>query len=405
MHNVQHSLCVIDSEDLGGLRKRLFYTSGGGNRTPSFLDMIKALCVLSVLLHVAAGEEPAPRALYQVRPASRGVKLAKPARASFVFSKILDWAVATPENAVAIAGTKLRPKATALVEVATGNFNDPTYCEGGVAIKILGFAGLKKQDWFSDSDPYVKLTAKSSYGNVIKSKKGKEHPATEPLSNTHDKKHWNQYFCFPSGAVETIKVELWDKDHWTKDDIMGEVAVDRASMEAATEKGGKSFDLTKEGKIVLRFKVPADITASAVPVALNSAGEDKAKTREDAKAKWGKLSAGLDGAAAVLNSAGEDKGKAREDAKAKWGKLSAGLDGAAALNSAGEDKAKAREDAKAKWGKLSAGLDGAAAFLNSAGEDKAKAREDAKAKWGKLSAGLDGAAALNSAGEDKAKAA
>ena len=125
-------------------------------------------------------------------------------------------------------------------------------------------------------------------------------------------------------------MELWDKDHWTKDDIMGEVAVDRASMEAATEKGGKSFDLTKEGKIVLRFKVPADITASAVPVALNSAGEDKAKTREDAKAKWGKLSAGLDGAAA-LNSAGEDKAKAREDAKAKGGKLSAGLDGARSL--------------------------------------------------------------------------
>ena len=116
---------------------------------------------------------------------ARCTRIARPAaasslrnrRASSVFARF-STGRSPARNAVAIAGTKLRPKATALVEVAT-NFNDPTYCEG-VAIKILGFAGLKKQDWFSDSDPYVKLTAKSSYGNVIKSKKGKEHPRLSP---------------------------------------------------------------------------------------------------------------------------------------------------------------------------------------------------------------------------------
>ena len=131
--------------------------------------MVYPLLILALFLSkVYATEDAAPRALYQVRPVTRGVKLAEPARASSVLSKILDWTHV--DNEAAIASYSLRPRAAgtlALAEVASKNFNDPAYCADGVGIKILAFEGLRKSDWWSASDPYARLTARTSENKLI----------------------------------------------------------------------------------------------------------------------------------------------------------------------------------------------------------------------------------------------
>jgi hypothetical protein len=349
----------------------------------------------------AAEDAAPPRALYQVRPATRGVKLAEPARASSVLSKILDWtAAAAPKPH--IAGTKLRPRASeteslALAEVAAKNFNDPAYCADGVGIKILAFEGLEQKDWFSSSDPYAKLTAETAAKALVPSKKGKDHPETQPLSNTQDKKDWNQFFCFPSGDVESIKVEIWDKDSWSSDDKMGEIVVRRAAMAEATQAGGRPFELSSTGSVTLRFKLPAKpapVVTAPEEMAIEKAEADAAQAEADrlaALAEETRAAAEAEEAAAKkaeLEKEASEKLAAAEAAKqkaaaakAKWGKLSGGVNAASALNGAADDAATAKAEHQAKVseaagrakGKLAGGLAAARAF-NGAAADAASGK-------------------------------
>ena len=394
----------------------------------------------------AAEDAAPPRALYQVRPATRGVKLAEPARASSVLSKILDWtAAAAPKPH--IAGTKLRPRASeteslALAEVAAKNFNDPAYCADGVGIKILAFEGLEQKDWFSSSDPYAKLTAETAAKALVPSKKGKDHPETQPLSNTQDKKDWNQFFCFPSGDVESIKVEIWDKDSWSSDDKMGEIVVRRAAMAEATQAGGRPFELSSTGSVTLRFKLPAKpapVVTAPEEMAIEKAEADAAQAEADrlaALAEETRAAAEAEEAAAKkaeLEKEASEKLAAAEAAKqkaaaakAKWGKLSGGVNAASALNGAADDAATAKAEAdaaQAEADRLAALAEEtrAAAEAEEAAAKKAELEKEAseklaaaeaakqkaaaaKAKWGKLSGGVNAASALNGAADDAATA-
>ena len=413
------------------------------SRAAAALTAVLAVSSASRAAAAAAEEEPQMRQLYSVRPAH--VRYGAGAtHAQSVLDRV--WtALGAPlqTETAAIAATALRPRGpahtTALLEV--GNFEDPAYCPDGVAVKIISFAGVENKDWFSKSDPYATVAAKDNAGAAIKSKKGKDKPKTETIQNTLDKKHWNQFFCFPSPAVQATKVELWDKDSWTSDDLMGYVDVRREQMEGATAKGGKPFPLSSKGTITLRFKMPA----APAPAVTEQQEKDLEKAAaDDAAAEAARLAklaeetrlaaeaeqeaarkAELEKEAQEKAAAAEAQKAKAETAKANWGKLSGGVDAAVALNGAADDaaaKAKAEKDAaEAEAARLAqeaedarlaaeaeqeaarkAELEKEAADKKAAAEAQEAKAEAARAAWGKLSGGVDAAAALNGAADDAA---
>jgi len=94
--------------------------------------------------------------------------------------------------------------------------------KGTLKVTVVEAKNLKDEDVIGKSDPYIKLILDEKNAQSTSTKKGDLNPT------------YNETFTFNIDGQKEFKIEVWDKDTITKDDLIGVATV---SLSHAFSKG------------------------------------------------------------------------------------------------------------------------------------------------------------------------
>ncbi|CAG8634886.1 3811_t:CDS:2 [Funneliformis caledonium] len=100
--------------------------------------------------------------------------------------------------------------------------------KGVLKVTVIEAKNLKDEDKLGKSDPYVKL--------MIEGKKEQTTVKSGDLNPTY-----NEEFLFDIDGEKSLKLEVWDKDHIGKDDLIGKNDV---KLSHAISKGSEDIWVT-----------------------------------------------------------------------------------------------------------------------------------------------------------------